>query len=56
MTIHYAIRSLKRTPIFTFAVILSLVLGIGSVGSMFAIVYGVLLAPLPHGSRIGWLA
>jgi hypothetical protein len=49
MTTQQAFRSLKRTPIFTIAVILSLVLGVGSVGSMFAIVYGVLLAPLPYG-------
>jgi predicted permease len=49
MTTQQAFRSLKRTPVFTIAVILSLVLGVGSVGSMFAIVYGVLLAPLPYG-------
>lgn len=40
---------MKRTPVFTVAVILTLVLGIGSVGAMFAIVYGVLLAPLEYG-------
>ena len=49
MIFKHALRSLNRTPIFTIAVILSLVLGIGSVGSMFAVVYGVLLAPLPYG-------
>ncbi|HWS25792.1 MAG TPA: ABC transporter permease, partial [Xanthomonadales bacterium] len=41
-------RSLKRTPGFAVAVILTLVLGMAAVGSMFAIVYGVLLAPLPY--------
>jgi len=40
---------LKRTPVFTVAVIFTLVLGIGSVASMFAIVHGVLLEPLPYG-------
>ena len=48
-SLRHALRSLKRTPVFTVAVILTLVLGIGSVSSMFAIVYGVLLKPLPYG-------
>lgn len=48
MTHSHAFRSLSRTPGFTIAVILTLVLGMGAVGSMFAIVYGVLLAPLPY--------
>ena len=39
MTSPRALRSLKRTPAFTIA----------AAGSMFAIVYGVLLAPLPYG-------
>lgn len=44
-----ALRSLRRTPAFTIAVLVSLVLGVGSAAAMFAIVYGVLLAPLPYG-------
>ncbi|MGQ0798563.1 MAG: ABC transporter permease [Pseudomarimonas sp.] len=49
MVIRHALRSLKRAPIFTIAVILTLAVGVASVASMFAIVYGVLLAPLPYG-------
>lgn len=49
MTYRYALRSLKRTPIFAITMILSLALGIASAGSMFAIVHGVLLAPLQYG-------
>jgi predicted permease len=49
MTHRHAWRSLQRTPAFTVAVILTLVLGIASAGSMFAVVYGVLLAPLGYG-------
>jgi len=48
-SLRHALRSLKRTPVFAVTVILTLVLGIGSVASMFAIVYGVLLRPLPYG-------
>jgi putative ABC transport system permease protein len=49
MPYRHAFRSLKRTPAFAITVILSLVLGIAATGSMFAIVHGVLLAPLPYG-------
>ena len=49
MHIRHALKSLQRAPAFAVAVILTLVLGIGAVGAMFAIVYGVLLAPLPYG-------
>lgn len=49
MTIRHALSSLRRTPGFTLTVILSLALGIASAGSMFAVVYGVLLAPLGYG-------
>lgn len=49
MNLRNALKSLKSTPAFTIAVIASLVLGVGSAAAMFAIVYGVLLAPLPYG-------
>lgn len=48
MTLLHALRSLKRTPAFSITVILTLVLGIGAIGASFAIVHGVLLAPLPY--------
>src|SRR5262249_21904891 len=48
-SLRHALRSLERTPAFTFAAILTLVLGIGSLAAAFAIVYGVLLAPLRYG-------
>ena len=50
MTIRQAFKSLQRTPVFAIAMILTLALGIASVGAMFAVVYGVLLAPLPYGA------
>lgn len=49
MALRYALRSLQRAPAFTLAMVLTLAVGVAAVGSMFAIVYGVLLAPLPYG-------
>jgi putative ABC transport system permease protein len=48
-SLQHALRSLQRTPVFTAAAILTLVLGIGSAAATFAIVDGVLLEPLPYG-------
>lgn len=48
MAMRLALRSLLRAPGYALAVVLTLTLGLAAVGSMFAIVYGVLLAPLPY--------
>lgn len=47
--LRYAVRALRTRPLFATAATLTLVLGIGSAAAMFAVVYGVLLAPLPYG-------
>jgi predicted permease len=44
-----ALRALLRTPVYSIAVVLTLALGLASVGAMVAVVHGVLLAPLPYG-------
>ena len=49
MSLGYSLRSLRRTPVFAAAAILTLTLGIGSVAAAFAIAYGVLLDPLAFG-------
>lgn len=49
MALRYALRTLQRAPAFALAVVLTLAVGVAAVGSMFAVVYGVLLAPLPYG-------
>ncbi|MCB1553817.1 MAG: ABC transporter permease [Xanthomonadales bacterium] len=48
-TLRLALRSLRRTPAFTITVVLTLTLGIAAASSLFAVVHGVLLAPLPYG-------
>jgi len=46
--IRYAIRVLARSRAFTFAALLTLMLGIGATTSIFSVLWSVLLQPLPY--------
>jgi putative ABC transport system permease protein len=55
--LRYAFRLIRRQPMFAALVIATLTLGIGASTSMFSVVHGVLLKPLPYGDpdRLVWM-
>ena len=56
--LRYAARMLRRSPLFTLTIILTLTLGLGATTTIFSVVNAVLISPLPFAEpgRLIWIA
>ncbi len=46
--LRFSLRSLRRTPLMTIAVIATLAIGIGANAAVFSVINGILIKPLPY--------
>ena len=46
--LRYGLRTIRKTPVLTMMIVLSLATGIGANSAIFSVVYALLLSPLPY--------
>ena len=51
--VRYGLRSLRSSPLFTTLAIVTIAVGVGATTSIYSVVHGVLVEPLPYGDPSG---
>ena len=52
--LSFAFRQFRKSPVFAFTAIVSLMLGIGATTAVFSVVYAILMNPYPYRELTAW--